>query len=328
MAKTVTTKYGTVINVDGLDAAEVKRVLSMAQDNGAYGAKGAALAKTLQQKKAASAATRTPGTVTPPPPTVTPTPAPTNLGIAANGTIDPTKATKEVINTVNQDTSRNFEMNNPTTQTDALGNTQNIGFDPLTGKTSVTQSAGGALGGANTAFTTATNDFTANGQTGRQNATNAAFAYLSKNFASDKAKDLENAKQELAQRGIPIDPNPQSLWSQTMQGIDRKYQDLTDQANNQAITAGNQNYQTDTNAIGVLGGTLAGQAPKFTAFAGGNSNAGEATLNLLNTISAADLQKYGIDQDVFAKLKAIAASRSGGGGGGGSSSSNEPLILG
>lgn len=49
MAKTVTTKFGTKIDVSGLNPDQVKQVLSAAQDNGAYGAKGTALANQLRK---------------------------------------------------------------------------------------------------------------------------------------------------------------------------------------------------------------------------------------------------------------------------------------
>ena len=48
--KSITTKYGTKIDVTGLDAKQVEQVRSMAEDKGAYGAKGAALAKQLQEQ--------------------------------------------------------------------------------------------------------------------------------------------------------------------------------------------------------------------------------------------------------------------------------------
>ena len=50
MADFITTKYGTRINVRGLDPAAVERVRSMAEDKGAYGQKGAALAAQLQKR--------------------------------------------------------------------------------------------------------------------------------------------------------------------------------------------------------------------------------------------------------------------------------------
>lgn len=49
--KKITTKYGTSINVDGLTPEEIERVRSIAEDKGAYGAKGQALADTLRRKK-------------------------------------------------------------------------------------------------------------------------------------------------------------------------------------------------------------------------------------------------------------------------------------
>lgn len=60
MAKTITTKYGTKINVDGLTPEQVKKVRSMAEDNGSYGAKGASLADNFRKQNTTPAATNTP----------------------------------------------------------------------------------------------------------------------------------------------------------------------------------------------------------------------------------------------------------------------------
>lgn len=253
------------------------------------------------------------------------TPADTgyNLGInKGTGQISPQTATDTVTGATAADSAKNFQMQNPGSQTDALGNTQNIVTDPTTGKTSITQNAGGALSAANTAFTTAAGGLA---NDGRAQAQDATYGYITKNYDRNKARDIEAKKQELANQGIPFSADPNSRWQKELGGINENYQSLDDQAHMQAITAGNQTYATNVGAVGTLGSTLSSQTPSFTAFQGGQSNQGAALMSLLGTISQADLAKYGIDKDFAAKLKQIAAAKSAGGGGGAEDSSG-PII--
>ena len=312
MAKTITTKYGTVINVDGLTPEQVAKVRAISENNGAYGSKGAALAKSLQAKNKG-------GTTTP---TNTKVSGAPNLGINNNtGQVNSQTATNTLVNSEQQDYAKNFNSMNPGQQTDALGNTQNIAFDPVTGKTSITQNAGAGLSAANNAFTTAASGL-ANG--GRQAAQDASYNYITKDYAQNKAREMEAAKQELAQRGIPIDANPESLWSKSLQNIDQKYQALDDQAKNQALTAGNQYYATDASAVQALGNTVNTLSPTFTAFQGGAQDQSGNLQQALQTIAGFDAAKYAVDKDYKAKMDQIAVQRlaaskvgSGGGGGGG-----------
>ena len=308
MSKSITTKYGTKINVDGLTPEQVKQVKAIAENNGAYGAKGAALADSLRKKNAGKPAKPT-------------TPAASNpLGIdAKTGDVNPNTATDAILTNTEQDTQKNFNMNNPGSQTDALGNTQNIEVDPVTGQTKITKSAGGSLSAVNNAFTNAA---TGLGDDGRAQARDASYGYLSKDFATNKAQELEATKQELAQRGIPIDPTEGSLWSKSIKQIDSKYQALDDQARNQSIDAGNRTYATNVGAVGTLGNTVAGQTPAFTAFAGGTANQGGASLSALQAIAGFNMERYKTDQAYKLEMdniavRRLAASKSGGGSGGG-----------
>lgn len=122
----------------------------------------------------------------------------------------------------------------------------------------------------------------------RDQAVNAAKAYTTQGYEADKAKELENRKQELADRGIPFnatsrdDPNAKDQYGQVIGSIDRKYQGLYDQANNQAIQSGNQIYDTEMSH---------------------NEAHMQNFINLIKTASDADLQKYGIDKDTATKIK-------------------------
>lgn len=312
---TWTSKYGTKINISGLTPAQIKKVQSTAQDKGAYGTKAAALADSYRkQAKAAPTTTKAPKNQTG-----------TNLGInAKTGAVNPTTATNTVVGAVQGDTNRNFQMNNPGQQTDALGNTQNIAFDPATGQVRITQGAGAGLSAANQAFTNAATGISTAGKDG---ARDAAFSYLSRNFETDKAREMEAAKQELAERGIPIDPRPGSLWSKSLESIDRKYQDLTDQAKNQSWQMGNQAYATDVSAVQALGSTVAGQTPTFTAFQGGASQVAPTLLSALNTIAGFNMEKYKTDKAYKAEMDRIAVQRMAAGRSGGGSQ-EEPFIIG
>lgn len=324
MANTWTSKYGTKINISGLTPEQIKQVQSTAQDKGAYGTKASALADSFR-RKGAGVAGATPAAGTTPATTTTPQTGTTvpggtpNLGIdAKTGAVNPNSAITSIFSGSIDDTVKNFAMNNPGAQTDALGNTQNISFDPVTGKTSISQGAGQGLSTVNQAFTNAAAGLSASGKEG---ARDAAFNYLTRNLQTDKAREMEAAKQELAERGIPIDPRPGSLWSKSMESIDRKYQDLTDQAQNRAWELGNQSYATDTSAVQALGSTVAGQMPTFTQYQGGQSTIAPTLMGALQTIAGFNMEKYKTDKAYRAEMDRIAvqrlaASKSGGGGGG------------
>lgn len=376
--KFITTKYGTKIDVTGLSPEQVAKVKSTAEDKGAYGAKGAAMAKSFQTKNASATnggAATTPTTTTPQTPGQNLSGNP--LGIdAKTGTIDPTKATETIGNAETQDFQSNFDANNPGSQTDAYGNTQEIVKDPVTGKVTIKQTGGNAFNTSQDAFLGAMgnvrnmgqlnlsdeknklqangmdlsgdinnyrqngeldlsgdinnlkskgmnlsgdinsyrntgkldlsgdinnlkskgldlsgniNDFKQKGnldlsgdisglqgraplsfeeqqqqiregklnldgspkilQTGdvrgdAQNAADANYNYITKDYAKRKKQEMEEAKQELANRGIPLDPSPDSLYGRTLAEINNRYQGLDDQAKNQAITQSNQTLST------------------------------------------------------------------------------------
>lgn len=323
MAQVWKSKYGTSIDISGLTPEQIKRVQSTAQDKGAYGTKAIALADSFRKAKpkATTPTTTTPGAVGGAP----------DLGInSKTGTVDPTKATGAIYDATVGDTTKNFNLNNPGTQVDASGNTRSIEMDPVTGQTKIIDKGGASRTAAETAFT---NAVTGLGTDGRKTAQDATYNYLTRYDATDKAREMEDAKQELAIRGIPIDPSKDSLWSKTLEGIERKYNDRRDQANNQALLAGNQVYSTNVGAVNTLGATLAGQSPAFTAFQGAQSQVAPAMLDTLKTIVGFDAQRYQVDKQYKAEMDRIAvqrlaASKVGSGGGGGGGDGGSPFIIG
>lgn len=155
---------------------------------------------------------------------------------------------------------KNFNLNNPNTVTDANGNVRRTVLN-ADGTTSIVNTAGEGLKASQDAFTGALGTVKSNGAlnlsgapqidasgAGRDKAQDAVYNYITKTYQRDKSRDLETAKQELAQRGIPIDADPNSLWGKTVASIDEKYQGMDDQAKNQAVTQGNQYFATNVGA--------------------------------------------------------------------------------
>lgn len=318
MAKNITTKYGTKIDVTGLTPKQVERVRSMAEDNGAYGGKGAALADTLRAKNdkgVSTEAKKTSKTV--------------DLGLNQDGTIDINQATKAITNTAEKDINKTFNMQNPDTQTDAYGNTRDITKDSK-GNVEIKDTAGKPLANTLDAFIQSLSGFIQQGpldlsgapkilqsedaRSEWNQAADANYNYITKDYASQKQKELEDAKQELANRGIPMGSK---IYDKTIKDIDSKYQGMYDQAKNQGITAGNQTLSTIVGAqsnaydafmdtaktkhssglndaatlVGVAGGLK--QAP--TTYQGGSSNISAQLQALLSQASDADLKKLTLD---------------------------------
>lgn len=249
-------------------------------------------------------------------------PVDSTLGVnKKTGAIDPSQAVPTISGENAADINRTFQMQNPGSQTDIYGNTQNITRDPNTGEIAINQQGGAAATGANAAFLSGLTDFSQNGQSARTQAQDAAYGYISQNYASDEAREVEQERQRLAEQGIG---EGQDVYGIAMDRIDRKYRNLEDQARNQGILAGNSIYSTNVGALGTLSGVQQQQKPTFTAYQGGTSNQADVLMQLLSTMSIADLQRYGIDKETAARIQAatIAARSSG------SSSSDEGFIIG
>lgn len=359
--KFITTKYGTKINIDGLTPEQVARVKETAEAKGAYGAKGAALAQEIRkrnEKRASAGATGSPeaqpgGVGTPPVPVTTET-KPVDLGVEkGTGMIDPAKAGGVLTGAEEKDAEKTFNMNNPGIQVDQFGNKRIITRDPATGEVTVRAEGGelannakGILGGALENLGTKGNlDLsgapkileTGDVRSEAQRVGDANFAYLTRNVDRDKRREMEATKQELAERGIPIDyGNPDSMWNKATGAVNQRFDEINAAANQQAIIgrdasmgalisgqnvardaflkgAGMEAENARANLNSALGatGALTGQ---FTPYAGGSVDQSGVLGTLFSKMSDAELAKYGIDKDYAAKIRAIAK---GGGGGGG-----------
>ena len=165
---------------------------------------------------------------------------------------------------------------------------------------------------------------TFNGQTSRASAEEATYNTLTRDYNKDEERDLEKAKQEMAERGIPYDPaaaqdpNTKNLYGRTIGGIGQSYKDLRAQAKERAILAGNTAYATDAaardsfiNAATTGASTFGGQFQPY------QNTSGADTKDLQALTSAAFLQKYGVDKQTYIANKQLNKSGGGGSSGGG-----------
>ena len=353
----ITTKYGTKIDVTGLTPEQVKRVRSVAEDKGAYGAKGAALAQEMRKKNETKAGTGNEGAVTTPPQPEVPIVSkvqPVDLGVQpGTGLIDPNKAGPTLTGAEDMDARRNFDMNNPGEQIDALGNKKIVERDPITGEVTtrietgeLANSAKGILGGAlenlgvkgNMDISGAPKILeTGDVRTEAQKVGDANYAYLTRNVGRDKRREMEATKQELAERGIPIDyGNADSMWNKATGAINQRYDEIDAAANQQSIMGRDasmgalisgqniardaflkgvnleaENARANLNSALTATGSLTGE---FSPYAGGSVDQSGVLQGLFSKMSDAELAKYGIDKDYAAKIRAINKSGSGGGG--------------
>ena len=243
--KTITTKYGTKIDVTGLTPKQVERVRSVAEDNGAYGTKGRALAEKLRKQAIASG------------------------GSDGNEPYDPSKGAPT-------DPAPGPSSPPPTPA-----------FDPGLGEFHGKRS--GAFEDPNALFNAAPKIPSAEdliGEIGKVR--DANYAYLSRDFARNKQQEITDTEQDLADRGIPFDPSPNSLYGKTMAQLQTRYGDMDSQARQQSIIGGDNSFST---------------------LVGAGKTANDAFYQGIFGLTDAELTKYGIDKDVAVKLKQIQAAK-------------------
>jgi hypothetical protein len=168
-----------------------------------------------------------------------------------------------------------------------------------------------------------------------KNTYNTQYQLSTAGLAERQARDLEDARQIAAERGIPFDPsNRESAYGKAIGGVTDRYDDLYSQADNAATIAANSTYEAQ--------GGLANQG--FAAYLQGvlgisaaqaQAKANEIQKYGIDEDTKAKLQldstnRYGIDKDYKAKMAAVAASGKSGGGGsssGGSGSGGFDVVL-
>lgn len=244
--------------------------------------------------------------------------------VSPSGTVDPVAAADDVSKAETNDINTNFNLSQPRIITDENGNTREVIRNP-DGTVTVKDTAGGISKTFKDLATAAAETF--NGDVSRQRAEEATYNTLTKYYDRDMAKEMEDSKQELANRGIPYnpeaaqDPNTKDLYGRTVGGISSKYRALKDDASQKAVLAGNEAYRTDSTARdSFLRALMEGASTfggKFGPYNNTVSTDSSADTKDILTLSAAQyMAKYGVDKDTYTKKLAIAKQGSGGGGGG------------
>jgi hypothetical protein len=320
-------KRGTVINIpDGLTAKQIAAIKADA-DSG-YGTRaqqtanqlGKKLATTQQTNQGTSQGEKTQADLT-------------GVVNENTGTINPVKALGAVTEAEAGDIKKNVGLLNPD-ETDALGNTKKITYGP-DGNPIVT-----ITGGALSKVVTNKAEEMAKGyidpNTLRKQGEEAAYNTLTRFYDRDQSREMEEAKQELANRGIPYDPaaandpNTKNLYGKTIGNIGQRYQTLKDQAAQQAILSGNQIVATQSGvqSTGLNDFITAATSTSgnFNPYQGTTTDASQDAKDIIALSADAYMKKYGIDQDTYTKK--LAASKSGSSSGSSGGQDNSPIISG
>ena len=139
----------------------------------------------------------------------------------------------------------------------------------------------------------------------RAKAEEATYGTLTKYYDRDMAKEQEDAKQELANRGIPYDPaaaqdpNTKNLYGRTVGGITQRYQGLRDTAQQQAVLSGNEAFRTTSTARDSLLNSL---------MTGSNTYGSDFKNYVNNTIAKSgddSITLLSMSADQYAKLRGI-----------------------
>jgi len=219
--KTITTKYGTKIDVTGLNDAQIKQVRSVAEDKGAYGGKGAALADKLR-----------------------------NGGGAGNTSPTNNQGTNQTITNTNPygtSTTRLDENGNIITDQRLSDNQQIIqDKDEALARTAKELAAGQLEGGGfednfvpETSERISGEDLEAD----RQRIEDALYAKMTRDIDNKEKAELEQVQQDILDEGIPFSNDPQSQYQQRLRSATSRYDTARENARQTAIEQGGQEYQ-------------------------------------------------------------------------------------
>lgn len=303
-------KSGTVINIpDGLTKKQIAGIKANADNN--YGKRAQETANKLGKQLKKSTPTN-PNTGERAETSVS-----DKVGDAVDpktGEVDPGKAIDAVADQKKDDITDHFNLSQPMRMTDQNGNVRIITRDPETNEVTITDELGGTARKfkdlAEAAAQTWQSDTT------RKNAEEATYGTLTRFYDRDQSREMEDAKQELANRGIPYDPaaaqdpNSKNLYGKTIGGIGQKYQGLKDNASQQAVLSGNAAYATDVSAQKAFMDSVMSGAAQFSGSWSPYQNQVDPTMTDdvkdIITLSAQQyMTKYGIDETEYTKRKAI-----------------------
>lgn len=276
MAKFITTKYGTKIDVSDLTPEQIKRVRSIAEDSGSYGKKGAALADMMRKRNAKK-----------------------------EGPADSSTPTEEANPLDTRESSQGGEDVGTTGLGDTAVTIDNYieqlfkDMKPLD------------LSGAPKILTD--NDL----QATRQQAYQGIYDNETKNLERRKALELEQQKQELANRGIPYNPNnEESLYGRTIAGIQDRYDKLYQDASVSANAAADERLKTLSNVnTQAYSAFLEGATADFKSRLDAASTSGSVLKDLMNKYGISEeAAQRALDRKMQEKVARINASRSTGSG--------------
>jgi len=207
-------------------------------------------AARLEQLKATAGAPGVPPDVTVDGPRVTQPPPDQDDTLGPDGNIDQNASFARLEALRKIDEEKQFRRDNPD-ETDEYGNTVSY-YKDANGIIQRKITQGETAKTFTRLATQAADSF--NRENDRKAAEDATYGTLTKYYDRDRSRELEEQKQELAERGIPYDPaaaqdvNSKNLYGRTIGGIDQKYTGMKDDASRQAILAGNQAYATTSSA--------------------------------------------------------------------------------
>jgi hypothetical protein len=282
------------------------------------------------------------------------------------GVIDAPKAVESVVGAEKEDVKTNFNLSNPGSETDAFGNKKSTVLNP-DGTVTIKSEAGGPLKTFTSQAEAAAAGYTKLDLSGapvvsggtpedRKKAEDANYATLTRFYDRDQGRDMEAAKQELANRGIPFNPdevyneNTKNLYGKTVGGIKQYYDAQRANAANQSVVKGNETMLANTSASNTANAAFVNAAtqqnsgnltgiqtltsgvntfnPNLTAFGATQTDTSKIETDILALSADAYMKKYGIDQDTYTKKLSIAKQGASGGSksSGSSGGNNSPII--
>jgi hypothetical protein len=208
--KFITTKYGTKIDITGLSQDQIKKVRSTAEDKGAYGAKGAALADKMRANAGGNSGADNGGNTG------------GNNGAAAQNTSTTTQT-----NPYGSSTTTLDDKGNVTTE-EKLSPEQQALLDKdqaLAGAAKDLANQQLTQADYSTPFVAKTSERTSGAdlEADRKRVEDALYAKMTKDIDLKESLDVEQRGQDILDEGIPFSNDPQSAYQQRMRDVTDRY---------------------------------------------------------------------------------------------------------
>lgn len=140
-----------------------------------------------------------------------------------------------------------------------------------------------------------------------------------RDYAEQQAQEKAALEAQLTQRGIPYNPDPESLWGRSMKQLDVKYERMGQAARSQALQAG----------LGATASLTGANTGAYQAFTQGALGAYQAPVDAAQGFAAISQGQQGVDLQrrlTPAQIAALNRSNRGGGGSTGGSTSSDPTF--